>query len=216
MMRNRHRYSPPRPANRIRHKTAADVDTAVEVDDAHPNSSDGVVSAADDKQDRPLRSNSPYRAGLLFCCAALVAVAALGAWLGYRDYGNRANQQRHDLFLQAARQAAVNLTSISYKDVDADLQLIADNSTGSFRDDFRQRAPVFAEFVKQIKSVSEGTVSEVGVESEHGDSAQVIVAVTVQSSSAEGVSQQPRHWRMRIGVQKADSTVKVTNVEFVP
>lgn len=159
---------------------------------------------------------SARRGVLLFGIAALIAVVALGAWLGYRDYETRASQRNHDLFLDVGRQAAADLTSIDYNDVDADLQRITENSTGSFRDDFRQRAPSFAEFVRQIKSISEGTVSEAGVESQHGNEAQVIVAIKVNASSADGGALEQRYWRMRIGVQKVDNTAKVTNVEFVP
>lgn len=197
-------------------EAAAQAGATIEPEDTQAESADQSAPADHDKQSGRRQRGSVGRAAVLFGIAALIAVIGLGAWLGYRTGETRESQQRHGLFLQAGRQAAVNLTSINYNDVDAELKRIIDSSTGIFRDDFRQRSPSFAEFVKQIKSISQGTVSEAGVESEHGDEAQVIVAVKVNTSTPTDGSQQPRYWRMRIGVQKVDNTAKVTNVEFVP
>ncbi len=70
--------------------------------------------------------------------------------------------------------------------------------------------------VKQAQSKSTGEVTAAGVESETGDSAQVLVAVTVKTSNAGAPEQEPRAWRMRISVKKVDNDAKVSNVEFVP
>jgi len=57
-------------------------------------------------------------------------------------------------------------------------------------------------------------------ESGHGSvptSAEVLVAVTVNTSIAGQPEQAPRAWRMRILVQQdGDGQAKVSNVEFVP
>ena len=196
-------------------EAAPDADVAVEFEDTQPASAD-QVALGDDERSGPQGRDAADRTALLFGITALIVVLALGAWLGYRTNQIREGQLQNDLFLQVGRQAAIDLTSINYNEVDADLQRIVDSSTGSFRDDFRQRAPSFAEFVKQMKSVSQGSVSAAAVESEHGDDAQVIVTVKVDTSTTAEGPQQPRHWRMRIGVQKADDTAKVTSVEFVP
>ncbi len=70
--------------------------------------------------------------------AVVVAtLAGLAGWLGYRAYEKHEAQAQRDLFVQIARQGAVNLTTINYTEVDADVQRIIDLSTGAFRDDFR-------------------------------------------------------------------------------
>jgi Mce-associated membrane protein len=114
------------------------------------------------------------------------------------------------------RQAALNLTTISYTAVDADVRRIVDSSTGTFHDDFQKRAQPFIDVVKQAQSKSQGTVTAAGIESEHGDQANVIVAVSVTASSAGAPKQPPRLWRMRIGVQNIADGAKISNVEFVP
>ncbi len=148
--------------------------------------------------------------------AVVVAtLAGLAGWLGYRAYEKHEAQAQRNLFIQIARQAAINLTTINYTEVDADVPRIIDVSTGAFRDDFQQRSKPFIEVVKAAQSKSEGTVSDAGLESQRGDSAQVLVAVSVKSRTAGG-EEAPREWRMRIEVQSVGDDAKVSNVVFVP
>jgi Mce-associated membrane protein len=162
----------------------------------------------------------PHRSGVRAAIAVGIAiVAALGSltgWLGYRTYGDRQVQQQRNLFVEVGRQGAVNLTTISYTEADADVQRILDSSTGTFYDDFKKRSQPFVEVVKQAQSKSEGTVTLAGLESQAGDQAQVLVAVTVKTTIAGAPEPQPRSWRMRISVQKVSDGAKVSNVEFVP
>ncbi len=151
--------------------------------------------------------------------AGLVLVLALGGltgWLGFRAYQSKQLDDQRKVFLQVGRQGAINLTTIDFEHADADVQRILDSATGTFYDDFQKRAGPFVEVVKQAKSKSVGTVTEAGLESDTDTGAQVLVAVTVQTSNAGAAEQQPRLWRMRITVQKMGDDVKVSNVEFVP
>lgn len=151
--------------------------------------------------------------------AAAVAVAAalagLTGWLGYRAYQKHEAQVQRDLLVHVARQGAVNLTTINYTEVDADVQRILDLATGAFRDDFEQRSKPFIDVVKAAQSKSEGTVTDAGLESQRGDAAQVLVAVAVKSRTAGG-EEAPREWRMRIEVRSVGDDAKVSNVVFVP
>ncbi|BBY40102.1 hypothetical protein MMAN_42360 [Mycobacterium mantenii] len=96
------------------------------------------------------------------------------------------------------------------------MQRILDSATGTFYDDFKKRSPAFSEVVKQAHSKSQGTVTEAGLESDDNNQAQVLVAVTVKTSTAGAAEQQPRRWRMRISVQKVGDGAKVSSVECVP
>ncbi len=147
--------------------------------------------------------------------AAVATLAGLAGWFGYRAYEKHEAQAQRDLFVQTARQGAVNLTTINYTEIDADVQRILDSATGAFRDDFEKRSQPFIEVVKAAQSQSEGTITEAGLESQRGDSAQVLVAVAVKSRTAVG-EQAPREWRMRIEVQAVGDGAKVSNVVFVP
>lgn len=163
---------------------------------------------------RPSRIATALVAGALI----VTTLAGLGGWLGYRAYQKHDGQARRNLFVQTARQGAVNLTTINYTQVDADVQRILGSATGAFRDDFEQRSKAFTEFVKAAQSKSEGTVTDAGLESQHGDSAQVLVAVAVKSRTAGG-EESPREWRMRIEVRSVGpdaADAKIANVVFVP
>jgi len=164
----------------------------------------------------PRRSLSPL---LLAGIAATIAVVALGVltgWFGYRAYQSHQQKAERVLFLQVARQSAVNLSTIDYQHPDTDVQRILDSATGRFHDEFAERAKPFVEVVKQSKSTSNGTVAEAGLESVAGDEAQALVTVSVTSSLAGGPQQPPKSWRMRLTLQKLGKDVKVSNVEFVP
>lgn len=156
------------------------------------------------------------RAVLVTGVLAVVALAGLAGWLGYRAYQAHLAAQQRELFVQVARQAAVNLTTISYTHADADVARILDSATGGFHDDFQKRSQPFIDVVKQAQSTSQGTVTAAGLESIAGDQAHVIVAISVKTSSAGVPEQEPRGWRMRLDVQKVGDTAKVSNVQLVP
>lgn len=147
----------------------------------------------------------------------VLALAGLVGWLGFRAYESQKLEAQRELFLQVGRQGAINLTTIDWEHAEADVQRILDSATGTFYDDFQQRAAPFIDVVKQAQSKSVGMVTEAGLESESDTEARVLVAVTVQTSNAGATEQQPRLWRMRVTVQDVgDDQVKVSNVEFVP
>jgi Mce-associated membrane protein len=151
--------------------------------------------------------------------AGLVVILALGGltgWLGFRAYQSHQVDAQRKVFLQVGRQGALNLTTIDFQHVDDDVKRILDSSTGTFYDDFQQRAQPFTEVVRQVRSTSVGTVTEAGLESESADEAQVLVAVAVHTTIEGQPEQQERPWRMRILVQKIGDDTKVSDVEFVP
>ena len=157
----------------------------------------------------------PGRATLLGL-AVVVALAGLVGWFGLRvNHAHQAQAQRN-LYLQVAKQGALNLTTIDWQHADADVRRILDGATGEFHDDFAKRSQPFIDVLRQAKSTTVGKITEAGLESETPDSAQALVAVSVQTSNAGATDQEPRAWRMRIYVQRVGDQVKVSNVGFVP
>jgi Mce-associated membrane protein len=203
---------------------------AVEVDAAHDGADEADVDATgEDLGDDGLgedgvgdhdvvaaKGMSHVRLALIAGLVAVVALGGLAGWLGFRANQSRHLEQQRELFLQVGRQGAVNLTTLDYGHIDTDVQRILDSATGSFYDDFQQRAPSFIAVVKQVKSKSLGNVTAAALESDTPTEAEVLVAVKVKSVIVGQPDQQPRSWRMRILVQKVDDDAKVSNVEFVP
>lgn len=156
-----------------------------------------------------------HRAVAMFGLATLVALGAVLGWLGFRLEDTRREHQHEAVLVEAARQGALNLTTVDYAHVDADVQRILDSATGDFRADFDQRAQPFIDVVRQAKSKTTGTVTAAGLESIDGDQARVLVAVSVKTFG-EQADPEPRRWRLRVDVQRDGDQVKVSNVQFVP
>ncbi len=162
---------------------------------------------------KPGRRLSPATAlGLV----VVLALSGLVGWLGWRTYQTHQADQQRALYLQVGKQAAINLTTIGFEHADDDVKRILDSATDAFYDDFSKRSQPFVEVVKQAKSKSTGEVTAAGVESQDSHGAQVLVAVTVNTTNASAPDLPPRAWRMRISVKNVDDEAKVSNVEFVP
>lgn len=194
-------------------ESVQDFDAAV-ADDAGADDA-GAEDAGAEVAPKPGMSH--VRLATIAGLVVVLALAGLVGWLGFRTYESRQLEDQRQLFLQVGRQGAINLTTIDWEHAEADVQRILDSATGTFYDDFQQRAAPFIDVVKQAQSKSVGMVTEAGLESESDTEASVLVAVTVQTSNAGAAEQQPRLWRMRVTVQDVgDDQVKVSNVEFVP
>ncbi len=183
-------------------------------DDDHAADTE-IAVAAHKKSDSGV-GRSPRRIALIAGLMATVAVASLCGGLGIRAYHSAQINDDNAVFVQVARQGAINLTSVDHAEVERDVERILDSATGTFYDDFSSRAQPFIEVVEKAQSTSEGTVLDAGLESVSDNEAQVLVAVRVTTVMADGTEQQPKSWRMRISVQRMGEDVKVSNVAFVP
>jgi Mce-associated membrane protein len=188
-------------------------DDVVDIEDC------GAECSADDAGAAPGPSAhepiSAARRAMMLALAVAVALAVLVGWLGFRAHQSEQAHTQRSQFLQAARQCALNLTTIDWQKAESDVQRILDGATGQFHDDFAKRAQPFIQVVKQAKSTTVGTVTDAGLESQTADSAQVLVAVTVTTSNTGAPQPDPHSWRMRISVQEVGDQAKVSNVEFV-
>ena len=198
--------------SRSRGATEASEAANVADDDDHVEA-DCTDTAQDEAPARPRISH--VRLATIAGLVVVVALAALTGWLGFRAYQSHQADQQRKRFLQVGRQGALNLTTIDYQHADSDIQRILDSATGSFYDDFAKRSQPFVEVVKKAQSKSVGTVTEAGLESQSGDEAQVMVAVSVVTTNVGEPEAEPRHWRMRISVKKVGDDAKVSNVAFV-
>jgi len=162
------------------------------------------------------QSTSHARLATTVGLVVVVGLTALVGWLGFTAYRQHQAQEQRQLFVEVGRQGALNLTTIDWQHAEADVKRVLDSATGTFYEDFSKRQQPFIEVVKKAQATSKGTITESGLESESGDDAQVLVAVSVKTSNIGAADQEPRAWRMRISVQKAGDGTKVSNVAFVP
>ncbi|WP_051194243.1 hypothetical protein [Nocardia jiangxiensis] len=197
-------------------------DTAAEsaqsTQSTRPSNTDSTEDASE-SADRPRRLNRmPSRRILASAAAAvvIVALAAVTATLVLQHRTATREQADRAAYLQAARQAVVDLTTISAGSADADVARILAASTGTFHDDFGSRSAAFTSVVKQAHVSTTGTVSAAGIESMSGDEAKVLVAATSRVTNATGADNEPRVWRLRVLLHRTQGHILVSNVDFVP
>lgn len=188
---------------------ASDEDASFEDDDELTEEELAAIAPRKD-------SMSPVKLAMIVGIVVVLALGGAVGWLGYRSVESRHAAEQREVFLQVGRQAAINLTTIDFATVDADVQRILDSAADSFYDDFSARTQPFVDVVKQAQSKSVGEVTSAGLESDDETGAQVLVAITVRTSNVGAPEQEPRAWRMRISVKQVAEETKVTNVEFVP
>ena len=159
---------------------------------------------------------TPMRQAAAAGLAMVLVLAGLVAGVGWRAYTAHQSAQERARFLEAGRQAALDLTTMDFTSVDATVARLLSSSTGKFHDDFQQRSQPLAEMVKKTQSTSVGSIAEAGLQSVRDGGARVLVAVQVTTTSPVDPNAGPtKGWRMLVDVQRVGSAVKIANVEFV-
>jgi Mce-associated membrane protein len=195
-----------------------------EADEADSDAKDGKEDVADQpSKDESVPERRRWRLGrILKVLAAGIAVACtcalitLSVLMVINHRHQAAEQQRSAEYAAAARQSVVTLMSLDFNKAKEDVQRIIDNSTGQFRDDFKNQADDFVKVAQDSKVITEVTVNSVGVESMTNDKAVALVAATSRVTNAAGAKQEPRSWRLSVDLQRDGGQIKMSKVEFVP
>ncbi|RRR47308.1 Mce protein [Mycolicibacter terrae] len=160
-------------------------------------------------------ADAGQRRALIAGLIGVVISAGLLGWLGFRAEAAHSAATQREMFLQAARRTALDLTTVDYQDPQGDVQRVLDSATGEFYERFAKRAPLLIETVTRERSQAVSAVSEAGLEWQSGDEAQVLVAVSVASKHLGGLDLRPHELRMRLTVQRMGKQAKVSDVEYV-
>jgi Mce-associated membrane protein len=155
------------------------------------------------------------RIALIGGLVAAVVLAGLVGWLGFRTYQAQDREVQRSLFVQAAQDMAVNLSTVDAQHADADAQRIQDKATGTFADSFARHKQAYIDAAKHSRSRSLGTVTDVGLESRSGEQGQVLVAVTIKTVGPVPADQEPQVFRIRITVHRVGDDAKISDVAFV-
>ena len=124
-------------------------------------------------------------------------------------------QDRADA-LAAARQEAVNLTSVDSADIDGDLKRVQDGATGDFAKDFAAQSVKLRQVLKDNAVQSVGEIKDAGVVALGAGNATVIVMINSTVKNKAQPTGTPRTYRMRLELLKVGpGHWQTTKLEFV-
>ncbi|MGH3342908.1 MAG: hypothetical protein ACRDPK_08500 [Carbonactinosporaceae bacterium] len=125
------------------------------------------------------------------------------------------DEARREAVLHAARQEAVNFTTVSYKDIDTHVKRVLEGATGDLKSQYKAGVEDLRQLVTQNEAVSEGEVLSAGIVSMDDDSARVLVVADSQATNASIPEGQTRHLRMQLELTRADDRWLVSQLQFV-
>ena len=152
----------------------------------------------------------PVLLGLLLCAliAGIVVTVRDAQAADRRDAARQAA-------LQAARQQAVNMTTISYETADRDLARIIAAATGTLKTQFSAQQKSFPDVLRKQKSVSVGRVLAAGVAGQTSSKVEALVAVDAAVRNAtSGSDAVVKHYRMDMTLVHQGGRWLVSEVAF--
>ena len=162
--------------------------------------------------------SSPTLRRVLLALGALTVVLAVGAVvLAVQLRGYARTDDARAAALAAAKQSALNLTSIDTRDFDADVKRVADTATGAFLADFQQRVQDkgFRDALTESKVVSEGRIVDAGLVRSDGRNATALVVIdtTVRNTATPDGRVNP--YRMQLELELQNGRWLTSDLQFV-
>ena len=158
------------------------------------------------------------RAQVLLLVLLVLAVAGCvvaAAVLAGRWQDARAEEQRRQDILQAARQQGVNITTLDHRTVEEDLDRVLALSTGSFRKEFVAGTKELTDLVVANQATSTGEVLEAGIVTSDADSARVLVVADSEVSNSSAEELPTRHYRMQLDLVRRGDRWLTSDLQFV-
>ncbi|BDT92707.1 hypothetical protein IFM12275_26830 [Nocardia sputorum] len=176
------------------------------------------VSEAPSAEQKPASGQGRGLPRILAMAAAALLVVALVCGATLSALAMRSAHQRDERraeYVETARQAIVNLTTIRADSAKQDIDRILSLASGEFKTEFDGRVDPFTSIVQQAKVVSSGEIVEAALESDDDRSGRVLVAAKQTLTNAGQAEPQTRYYRFRVTVARGDSGLTVSDVEFV-
>jgi Mce-associated membrane protein len=171
-----------------------------------------LLAGRADARGRGLVRARSLSAGLV---AATVLTTAAAVWLSVRVYEQRQTDQRRQDVLAAARQSALNFTSLDYQHYDRDSGNVLKGATGDFKEQFAAQTAELTKLVAQNKSVSEGQVLEAGIVRADERSARVQVVADSKVTNVAVPGGEARTYRLQLDLVLENGRWLTSDVEFV-
>lgn len=146
---------------------------------------------------------------------ATLLTTALMLWLSNRLYDRHETDMRRQDILSAARQSALNFTSLDYRHYDRDSANVLKSATGDFKKQFSAQTHDLTELVARNKSVSEGQVLDAGIVRSDARSARVLVVADSKVTNTAAPEGEARTYRLQLDLVYRGGRWLTSDVEFV-
>lgn len=142
----------------------------------------------------------------------LAGLVATSAWLWWNK-----RTDIDDSAAAVARQQTVNFFSLDHRHVDADVDRVLALATGKFKQQYAKQRERVVQGVGKQKLVVTAKVPDGGtaLEYQHGDHAQVLVAVDATSRGKAGSEPKVNRYRVRLELQRVDGEWLVADITQV-
>ncbi|MFE9018478.1 hypothetical protein ACFYNL_07890 [Streptomyces sp. NPDC007808] len=162
-----------------------------------------------------MRSALSSRAVTVGLIAVTVLTTALTIWLTLGLLAQHETDRRRQDILSAARQSALNFTSLDHRHYARDSANVLAGATGDFKKQFAAQTKQLTQLVARNKSVSEGQVLEAGIVRSDADSARVLVVADSKVTNTAVPQGEARTYRLQLDLVHRDGRWLTSDVEFV-
>ena len=150
---------------------------------------------------------------LLSVLLALLLAAALVAAVMLRSDHRRDNARIGAL--TAARQEALNLTSIDGRAIETDLQRVLDNATGGFKSDFAQRSKDLKKVLTDNQVIASGQVIDAALVRSDDQTATALVVVDSAVKNKAAPAGRSNTYRMQLDLELHAGRWLTSALQFV-
>ncbi|MGC0335004.1 hypothetical protein [Streptomyces sp. SLBN-8D4] len=146
---------------------------------------------------------------------ATLLTTAAALWLSLRLYDQHEKDMRRQGILSAARQSALNFTSLDYRHYDRDSANVLNSATGDFKKQFSAQTQDLTKLVAENRSVSQGQVLDAGIVRSDAHSARVLVVADSKVTNTAVPKGEARTYRLQLDLLYRNERWLTSDVEFV-
>lgn len=145
---------------------------------------------------------------------AVAAIVLAGSLLLTRPEDRSVEDQLRREALEAARAAAISLTTYDHRTLDEDFARVAGQATGPFKEEYAKTSAQLRPALEQSQAVATAEVPAVGVEKLSTDPVEVVLVVAVdQTITTAGAPPRTEYNRIRMTLRRTDEAWLVAGVE---
>jgi Mce-associated membrane protein len=153
--------------------------------------------------------------GRLALGAALLLLLGAAVVLSLQVRGASLDDKAREGALTAAKQTALNLTSIDQEEFDEDVERVLEGATGEFRQDFTARLTELEQLLEENEVTAEGRVLEAGLVRSDRRTATALVVVDSTVSNKAIPQGRVSSYRMKLELEKVGDRWMTSTLDFV-